>query len=1572
MNLVQQFQQLWVESKTPPDVFAFLGQHPDVDVSEQLTVLMHDQQQRWKSDQPLYVETYLEKLPDLSTQWDSVFTLVINEYESRREHDSAPSVDEFTQRFPQLSERLRKTLSHSDGLLNDVGSTDLTKSDTRVSPRSAKQSMTRKSLRDFSEGNTVKGNIADSLTRTYVSDVTIGDHRRGRYRLVRILGEGGYGIVYLAVDEELRREVAVKVPNAAKFRGPADVESYLSEARMVAGLDHPNIVPVYDVGRTEDGSIYLVSKFIDGSTLTRLIGGDYPMEDLAEKIIAPIAIALDYAHRRRLVHRDVKPSNILIESHSGTPYLTDFGLAIRVEDYLSDGHIAGTPAYMSPEGARGEGHRLDGRSDIFSLASVFYELLTTKRPFRGSTTNELYYQVTSVEPLRPREIDESIPPELERICLKALSKRASDRYSTAAEFADDLLHWRGGVPERKRKQQVVPKGLRSFDSSDADFYLDLLPGPRDRHGLPGSIHFWKTQIEETDPDRTFDVGLVYGPSGCGKSSLIKAGLLPILSSDVLTLYLEATPDETETRILRGLRKLLPKLPRGLGLAETFAWLRRREGKKVLVVIDQFEQWLHSHRVENGGELVRALRQCDGSALQGLVMIRDDFAMAAARFMGSIEVPIVQGRNFATVDLFDVDHAEQVLVQFGQAFGKLPAQASRLTEEERQFVSSVAAGLAVDGKVVSVRLALFAEMIKSKRWVPSTLDDVGGTQGIGVNFLEETFGSRVANPSHRLHETAARKVLQALLPEVGTDIKGHMRSQAELAEACGYQERSSSFLDLMRILDGELRLITPTDPEGVRTDSGSNQSDKYFQLTHDYLVQALRTWLQRKQLETRRGRAELRLAQRSALWNAKPENRQLPSLWEWIPILAFTVRRNWSTSEQQMMAIAKRYYGTRLLLGCLMTGMLAAGSIGLTHRIRDARDRTRVDGLVEQLLVAKTADIPKITSLLEDEPESYWGRLREIAADPQRIVSDRLRANFVLARGDDEHSATLIREAMGSDPATLMLVRERLTPFTATQVDQLWTLAQDTEPSAAAGRLRASALLAVADPTSRGWSKVAPKIVQALMSESSLDRDGWVTLLQPVADALTPQWKELFLDSTALASDRIVAAGVLSQYADAELLCELLLKADPDQFPTLMRDGHRHEQAIVAAMRQVLRRDAPSDSGDPSYDRMSLNAALALLHFGQLDDVASILHASPDPTLRTRFMIQTRDYGVPSETLLSSCAGFSDPIARQAMLLALASYQGEEIPGPTMDRAIHELERLLRQSRFASERSAAELLFRRWGHGTRIDKINNELATPVTAATDRLREYDWWVNSQQYVMCVIDAPLQFTAGSPADEFLRNEDETLMEVRISYPFAVGAHEVSIKQYERFRAIPEIDFANSTGTNLPANRISLVQAMQYCRWLSEQEGVAEEQMCYPPVDTITLDHAFPTDDQLSKTGYRLLTEHEWEGVCRAGSKTTWFTGREPEMMDHFACAFPRSGNRPNSIGMMLPNAWGMFDMAGNILEWCHASGTHQDYAQKGGNFKQAGSNFRSARRYSQSGIRYSYNGFRIACTLPTTLID
>ena len=209
-----------------------------------------------------------------------------------------------------------------------------------------------------------------------------------------------------------------------------------------------------------------------------------------------------------------------------------------------------------------------------------------------------------------------------------------------------------------------------------------------------------------------------------KVSLVKAGLLPRLGKHVLPVYVEATAEETEARLLKGMRKACPELPQGLGLVESLAQLRRGRilppEQKVLLVLDQFEQWLFAKRGEENTELVAALRHCDGEHLQAVVMVRDDFWLAASRFMRDLEIRLLEGENSALVDLFDPRHAKKVLMAFGRAYGALPENSADLIRDQEAFLDQAISGLAQDGKIISVRLALFAEMMKGKLWTPATL------------------------------------------------------------------------------------------------------------------------------------------------------------------------------------------------------------------------------------------------------------------------------------------------------------------------------------------------------------------------------------------------------------------------------------------------------------------------------------------------------------------------------------------------------------------------------------------------------------------------------------------------------------------------------------------------------------------------------------------------------------------------------------------------------------------------------------------------------------------------------------
>jgi formylglycine-generating enzyme required for sulfatase activity len=380
--------------------------------------------------------------------------------------------------------------------------------------------------------------------------------------------------------------------------------------------------------------------------------------------------------------------------------------------------------------------------------------------------------------------------------------------------------------------------------------------------------------------------------------------------------------------------------------------------------------------------VQALRQCDGEHVQCLLLVRDDFWLATTRFLGELEVDLLQGDNTAVVDLFDLDHARRVLSAIGRALGKLPESPAAMSEEQREFLKMAVAGLAEDGKVICVRLALFAEMIKGKPWLPATWKSLGGIEGIGVNFLEETFTSPAANPKHRLHQKAARAVLTALLPESGTDIKGKMRSRKDLVVASGYADRPKEFAELMRILDRETRLITPTDPEGTDqpdvTPSDFQAGEKYYQLTHDYLVPSLRQWLTQERRRTWRGRAQLCLEERASEWSRSRLHRFLPSFLEYIAIAFGVPRKRRTTDQRALMQAARRFYMLRW--GSVLGAIVLLGFV-LYQYVSSVRSATRVH----------RAEIA-VNLLLDTRPEGVSAAIEKLETD-QDLARPLLAARF---------------------------------------------------------------------------------------------------------------------------------------------------------------------------------------------------------------------------------------------------------------------------------------------------------------------------------------------------------------------------------------------------------------------------------------------------------------------------------------------------------------------------------------------------------------------------------------------------
>ncbi len=691
------------------------------------------------------------------------------------------------------------------------------------------------------------------------------------------------------------------------------------------------------------------------------------------------------------------------------------------------------------------------------------------------------------------------------------------RYPTVDDLRDDLFAWLSqnetvnGSPQTqvnsgvappsdsestsKTVLNIIPKGLRSFEVEDADFFLGLLPGPRDREGLPDCVRFWKNRIEERSADDTFAVGLMYGPSGCGKTSLVKAGLLPRLDAGVLAIYIEATADNTETRIRRQLAKHFPWLSSELSLPDLFAELRGiggGKGRKLVLIIDQFEQWLHANPELKQAPLVDALRQCEGGMLQAVLMVRDDFFASVHRLFQELESPLLEDANYALIDRFDKQHARHVLTAFGRAYDRFEG---KLTSTEQQFVKRVVDELAELGKVVCVRLALFADMMKARPWTLASLREIGGVSGVGVTFLEETFNATTSPPSHRVHEPAIRLVLGSLLPEAGLDIKGCMRSEDELRKAVGADVGRDRLAEIIRILDHELRIITPTEPNEQmplteRAASDSPTRLKYYQLTHDYLVPSLREWLNRRKSETRKGRAELTLAARASAWNAKRENRQLPTFVESLRILTLTDRKRWTETEAAMMRQSQRMLFVRTSALAAVAACVVLVVMLVSWRIEQILEQRELDGLVQQLVTADLEGLTPVLDKLDLVKQRSEPVLTAIVEHPDTGDDERLRGLLFLAPRSATFLRALLDRLADADVKTVAAVRKRfaMTP----EVIEKSVSEQMRAPHSSRAALRYIAALTRATQKSQETVQTnAVELCEALLDEQVGQFDGFL-------------------------------------------------------------------------------------------------------------------------------------------------------------------------------------------------------------------------------------------------------------------------------------------------------------------------------------------------------------------------------------------------------------------------------------------------------------------------------------------------
>lgn len=671
---------------------------------------------------------------------------------------------------------------------------------------------------------------------------------------------------------------------------------------------------------------------------------------------------------------------------------------------------------------------------------------------------------------------------------------------------------------------------------------------------------------------------------------------------------------------------------------------------------------------------------------------------------------------------------------------------------------------------------------------------------------------------------------------------------------------------------------------------------------------------------------------------------------------------------------------------------------------EKQNALRAEGYVDSLISADIGQVPQIVEELERYRVWADALLAERDASAATDSAEKLRTSLALLPVDGAKMAYLCNQLLRVSPAEFVVARDALLPYKARMlaarlVEPLWEAAADAKREARDRFQAACALAAFAHDDER-WRPIAPFVAGRLVTLETSELVAWRAALRPARTQLIAALGAIYRDAAAREQSRIYATETVADYAadSPETLFDLLADAEPFQFATIYARLTAHQgRAIEMSAAELVKKPLESASEDEKerLGKRQANAAMALCKLGATDRVWPLFGNHADARARSYFIHWLGPLGSDPRPILERLDQEPDAAIRQALVLVLGEFSEAQLAAAERGPLIERLLGIYEKNPDRGLHAAAEWLLRKWGQSGRIAEIVHKLRENEeqlrARAVDDPRE--WYVNTQGQTFVILE-PGEFLMGSPETEPGHNPNETQFRGTIAHAIVIAAHEVTLADWRRFQQErPEIAAVVDTSEYVKTDDSAQVgmdwyESAAYCNWLSEKQGIPPEEWCYVANAEGNYSAGMAArPNGAGLPGYRLPTESEWEYACRAGTTTAAYCGGSQALLPHYARYGSNGEGRTWPVGSVKPNDWGLFDMLGNVLEWCHNSSTAYPTARggrildwfdtkavgeadrramRGGAYRTSGFDLRCAARYDDMpALRNPSIGFRPART-------